>query len=51
MDLAMYFDEFLENDGENLQMLGQILLDMGSQPIHCTLYSTKNLCDQQNVLI
>ena len=47
MDLAMYFDEFLENDGENRQKLGSILLDMGSQPIHCTLYSTKNLCDHQ----
>ena len=42
--LLCIFDEFLENDGENKQMLGQFLLVMGSQPIHGTLYSTKNLC-------
>ena len=43
MNLPMYFDEFLENDGENRQKLGSILLDMGSQPIHDILYSGKNL--------
>ena len=46
-ELDMNFDDFLENDGENRQKLGQIPPTEGSQQIHWTLNPGKNLCEQQ----